>query len=223
MEQRGGADEEAPDKQLGAVGLEHGRRVFQIAAESEKAGGKKCGDHNVKAVQPDEFGVFGQILDLGVVGGEVAPAGDPANVRPQKTVDVGRMRILWFVGVLVVMPVMVRPPQRSALNRGAGPECEEKLAEAGGVVGFMGKVPVKNARNRKHPHHIQGRRRPNGEPAPADPDHTETAEMQHDKRNAADEVDAVGSSANHLGRFEGIVGVDPLDERATETPEKVEG
>ena len=41
--------------------------------------------------------------------------------------------------------------------------------------------------------------------------------MQHDERNTADKIYAVGLGADGLGRLGGIIGVNPLDEGAEET------
>ena len=45
------------------------------------------------------------------------------------------MRILGLIRMLVMVAVMIGPPERSALDGRAAPEREDELAEARGAVG----------------------------------------------------------------------------------------
>ena len=78
----------------------------------------------------------------------------------------------------------------------------------------MREIAVEDAGYGEHPNHVQENGCPDGEPAPADPDHGEAAEVEDNEGNATDEVDAVGLGTDGLGRLDGVVGVDPLNEGA---------
>jgi len=106
--------------------------------------------------------------------------------------------ILGFVGMLVMMPVVIGPPKRTALNGGTGPKREQKLAETGRAVALVRKVSVKNPSDREHPDKIERDRHPHRKPAPAHPNHPEATKMQNDKRNAPYEVDAVRLRSDHF-------------------------
>lgn len=71
---------------------------------------------------------------------------------------------------------------------------------------------MKDAGDGEHPQEVQGNRRPDREPAPPSPEDTKAAKVENDKRNTADEVDAIGLGPDGFGRFDGIVGIDPLNE-----------
>lgn len=210
VEERGGAHEKAPDEQLRAVGLQCGGCVFEIATEKKQAGGEKHGHDDIIATQPNDFGILGEVFDLGVIGREVALAGYPTDMRPKKTVDAGRVGVHRFVRVLVMMTVMGSPPERAALDRGARPKCEQELAEARCAVGFVGKIAVQNAGNGKHADEVEGNGCAHSEPAPTHPDQAKTTEVQHDKGNATDKVDPIGLGADGFRGFEGVIGINPL-------------
>ena len=82
MEKHRSADKESPHQQLRPARLQRRSGVLKVAPETEQTGGQNHGYDDIKAVQPDEFGEFGEVPDLGVIGREIAPARDPADVRP---------------------------------------------------------------------------------------------------------------------------------------------
>ena len=122
--------------------------------------------------------------------------------------------VLGIVGVLVVMEMMVRPPERAALHGRGGPEREEELADAGGAVGLVGEIAVVDAGNGEHPQKIEGNGGPNGEGAPAHPDHSEARQVENDERHHAHEVDLVGFRAHFFRTVGTIIRIDPLGERS---------
>ena len=111
VEEDGGADEETPDEQLRAVGAQAGGVGFEGDTRQEDGGREENRHDEVEAVEPDELGEFREVLDLGVIGREITAAGDPADVGPNETMDVGRVCVLGVVRVLVVVAVMVGPPE----------------------------------------------------------------------------------------------------------------
>src|SRR3954464_8874486 len=114
--------------------------MFERHSTEKKRRGKKRRHDEVEAIQENQLRVFREVLDLRVVGREVALAGNPADVRPPETVDMRRMRVGVFIGVLVMMPMMVGPPKRSALHGRAGKHRQEKLADARSLVSFVRKI-----------------------------------------------------------------------------------
>ena len=87
------------------------------------------------------------------------------------------MCILRLIRMLVVMPVVISPPQRAALDRGAAPEGEKELTEAGRAVRLMGEVAVVNARHCEHPDKIEGHGGPDCDRAHSNPDNGKAAEI----------------------------------------------
>ena len=59
----------------------------QPRAHSVEAAARKHGDEDVETIQEHELGVFREVGDLAVVGGEVLLRSDPADVRPPTAVD----------------------------------------------------------------------------------------------------------------------------------------
>jgi hypothetical protein len=77
------------------------------------------------------------------------------------------MDIVWLVRMLVVMPMMRRPPERSLLRSGPSQESQRKLSQAGRFEGSVGEIPMKSARDPEFPqeekccaHHQSQERRP---------------------------------------------------------------
>ena len=122
----------------------------------------------------------------------------------------------------MVVAMMIRPPQGTALNGRTCPYGEQELAKAGRAIRLVGEVAMEDASDGEHPNHVEKEGSPHGEPAPPDPDGPEAAQMEDDEWNAADEVNAVRLGANRFGRLDGVVGVDPLDEGAEEATHSVE-
>jgi len=128
-----------------------------------------------------------------------------------------RVGIFRLVGMLMMVAMVVGPPERAPLHGGTGPEGEQELAKTGSAVRLMRKVAVKYPGHGKHPYKVKRDGGPHREPTPACPDHTQAAQMQHDERNAADKINPIGLRADGLGRLDGIVRVNPLDEGAEES------
>ena len=123
-----------------------------------------------------------------------------------------RVRVLGIIRVLVMVAMMIGPPERPALHRGAGPQREEKLAGARGGEGFVREVTVMDARHREHADEIKRDRRPGGKGAHAHPQHAEAADMEDDKRHHAHPIHAIRLVAHLFRPVGAIIGVDPLDD-----------
>jgi len=119
MKQNRGADEKSPNQQLPGVDVQ-GRKIFpEKMAQSKKCHSKKRRNQGVKAIEENEFGEFREVAHLGIIRGEIAGAGDPANMRPPETSNCRRVHILFLIRMFVVMAMLVAPPKRAAL-RGTG-------------------------------------------------------------------------------------------------------
>ncbi len=110
MEQRRCADKEAPDKKLWTRHAEAGSPSFQASAKPVDPQGEYKGHDKVEAVKKDQFGILGQVLDLGVVGRKIAFAGDPTDMRPKKTMHDGRVCIVLVVAMAVMVAMVTGPP-----------------------------------------------------------------------------------------------------------------
>ena len=128
--------------------------------------------------------------------------------------NVWRVSIFRLIAVFVVMAVMIGPPERTSLHRGAREDREKKLAHPRGAVGFVGEVAVMDTGNRKHADEVERDRRPHGKGACADPNHAETAGMEEDEWHDADPIDAIGFVTHLFGTIRAVIGVHPLQERA---------
>ncbi len=118
------------------------------------------------------------------------------------------------------MAMMVGPPERAALHRGASEDREEELAHARGAVSFVGEIAVMDTRHRKHTDEVERDGGPDGERTCADPNHAETAGVEEDEWHDSHPIHAIGFVAHFFGPFRAIIGIDPLHERAGDASEK---
>jgi hypothetical protein len=220
VKKEGCAHEEAPHQKLEAIGMQGGYPFLQEHSESEGAEGEQQGNHQIKTVQPDQLRELRQVFDFGVIRREIAAGGDPADVGPQEAVGVRRMSIFRLVRVQVVVAVMISPPERTPLHGGTCPNRHHELEEPRGAVGFVRKVPVMDACDGKHPQEVQGDRKKNREGAGSRPYDPETTEVQESKRQNADPIHAIGSIPENLRSLGTVVGINPLNDRCTETAKK---
>ena len=154
MEKGCRADEKSPNQKLRSRRAQPGSESGQELAQRIDPGGEQQGHDDVEAIEKYQFGVFGQVLHLGVVGREIAATGYPPDMGPEKPMHMGRVGVVFIVAMAVMMTVMIGPPQGSPLHGGAAPNGEQKLADPGGAVGLVGKVAMVNTGHRKHPSEI---------------------------------------------------------------------
>ena len=76
-----------------------------------------------------------------------------------------------------MMPMMISPPERSALRGGGSPQGEKELADPAGAVSFMGEVPVVDAGDSEHADEIKRDRGADRKGTPTGPDHGKTCEV----------------------------------------------
>ena len=193
------------------VGAEAGGMDLQNPAQGEDRGGKHRRHQGVEAIEEHELGIPGQVGNLGIVGRKIAPAGDPADVRPPKAVDVGRVRVLRLVRMLVMVAVVIGPPKRPSLDGSASKKGEQELAEARGMVGLVGEIAVQDARDGEHAHEVQRHCQADGEEAGAAPNDAEASEVEDNERDTANPIHPVGLLAHLFGPAGGMVCVEPLN------------
>jgi len=83
----------------------------------------------------------------------------------------------------VMVAMMGGPPERSPLDRCITHRSEYKLPESIGFEGVMGKIAVIKACDGKHTDQVKQNRNTDSCPGPADPENTETHQVQEQKRN----------------------------------------
>ena len=211
VEEDDGADE-APDEELPAGGAEGGMRALQPSARAVERCAEQQRDERVEAVEEDEFGILGEVLDAAVVGGEVAGVGDPAHVRPPEAVLPWRVRVRLLVRVLVVVPVVRRPPERAALDGRGAERAKQELHEPRGLEAPMREVAVVKPSDGEHPHEVERNRDSGGGPTPADPQDAKADGVKKNKRAAAPEVHFVRLGAGGGEVVTAVVGVEPLND-----------
>jgi len=92
VEEDNGADE-APDQELRTGNAKRRLRMRQPSTCAVKHRPKQKRDKGIEAVKENKFWILGEILHAAVVRGEVARAGDPANVRPPEAVPARRVGV----------------------------------------------------------------------------------------------------------------------------------
>jgi hypothetical protein len=148
------AEAEAPGQQLAARGAQLRRMHGQEVAQHVQAHGQGQRRQRVPAIQEAQLGILGEVGDALQLGLGVLGAHDPADVGIEQALHGRGVDVLRLVGVLVVVPVMGRPPQRAHLGRRAAQEGQDKLEEAAGLVGVVREVPVVAAGQREHAHRV---------------------------------------------------------------------
>ena len=195
------------------------RNAQEFSGTEYRPSARRAGTTVSKRFNQTSSGNSGEVFDLRVVGREIAPAGDPADVRPPETVDMRRVGVVSLVGMLVVVTMMIRPPQAAALNRGGAPKCQKKLAEARGAVRLVREVAMVNARHGEHPQEVEDDGSGHCERAPSDPHDSDAAGMEDEERDASDPIDSIRLSSQLSWVDSRVISVEPLGASSQQTPE----
>jgi len=115
--------------------------------------------------------------------------------------------------MFVVMSMDCGPPKRASLHRSVADNGEDELHETRRVETAVGKVAVIKPCDGEHPYEVERHGDGDGCPAPASPNHCETACMQKDKREGALYFNALGKLTHSFNALRKIIGVDALPER----------
>ena len=221
MEEKNRADEKSPDNHLPPVGSQRRGKSSQHGTQKVKSGEEQRRPDEVEAIEEDQLRVFRQIPDAGVVSWEVAAAGEPADMRPKKTLPNRGVGIVLLIGVRVVVTVDRGPPQRAPLDRGQPEQGENELPWPGRLERAVTKVSMVNRRNRKHPDEIESDSNNHGHRAPANPDDAQTSNMKDEERNEALKIHFFRLLAGGFSPFGKIVGVDRADREVPSGTEKI--
>ena len=199
VEEDDGRYKEAPDQHLPAVGAEPGRGGFQPGAEQEQRDRQHHRHQDVVAIEPAQFRETGEIADAAPIGAETAAREKPADMAAPETVDDRRMHIVRGVGMTVMIAVMRRPPQRSALHAGRADQREGELHRARGAEALVREVAVIETGDREHPYRVQRCRDRDRDRRDAHPEHREAGDVHRQERQRAQPVDAVAIGDVGLG------------------------
>jgi hypothetical protein len=113
----------------------------------------------------------------------------------------------------MMVSMIGRPPKGAALSRRRAQNGEDELGRPRSFECPVRKIPVIDPGDTEHPDQIERNSGANRGPAPADDKDGQAAQMQNNKRQAADPIDAI-KIADLSGDSCGvIVGIEPLDEK----------
>jgi len=77
---------------------------------------------------------------------------NPADVRPEKSEERGRVQIQFLIGIPVMVAVMRRPPQHALLRGGRRDKRDYELEHAAGLERAVRKIAVVARGHEKHAH-----------------------------------------------------------------------
>ena len=95
------------------------------------------------------------------------------------------MDVLIGIGMLVMMPMLRRPPECPLLRRGAAQEGEAKLEEAARFIASMGEITMKSPGDPKFANEEYESAERHSLQIYARPKHGEARQVNHDKKNAS--------------------------------------
>ncbi len=137
---------------------------------------------------------------------------EPRKMAPDHAVLPRRVQVLLVVGMGVVMPVMSGPPQRSTLDRCTADDSEEELDNPPGAERAVREVAVIKGGQGEDAGGVEGNGDRDRQPAPADQEDGQTAQVHAEERHGADPVETLGGD-----RIEGCgveVETDPSCDRS---------
>src|ERR1700742_260109 len=92
------------------------------------------------------------------------------------------MHIVWLIGVLMMVPMMRCPPQRTLLHGGTTDPRQHELKPAAGFVTAMRKVTMVRPGDTEHANHVHGQAKTGCLPTDAGPEGSEAGEMNSQER-----------------------------------------
>src|SRR5262249_54715803 len=134
--------------------------------------------------------IAGKVLDSVEIRFLILAAQNPAYVRPPESFAFRRMHVHLLVGVLVVVAVMRRPPQRPhRCSRTAQPG-DDELKKSTGPIRPVGKIAVIACRDAKHPDHIERQAQSDGFPRNTREEASQANQVNSDEWQALNPLDA---------------------------------
>jgi len=139
--------------------------------------------HQLVAVQPHQLGEAGEVGDLHEIGAVVAAREDPPEMAVHEALVARRVHVALGIGVKMVMPVLLRPPQHAFLRRTLAHHGEHELERPAGRIRPMREVAVVSGADGEDAGPIKDHADHDGLPGDARPDRPETGEMHQDEGN----------------------------------------
>ena len=139
--------------------------------------------HQLVAVQPHQLGEAGEVGDLHEVGAVVAAREDPPEMAVHEALVARRVHVALGIGVKMVMPVLLRPPQHAFLRRALAHHGEHELERPAGRICPVREVAVVSGADGEDAGPIEDHADHDGLPGDARPDRPETGEMHQDEGN----------------------------------------
>jgi hypothetical protein len=147
-------------------------------------------------------GKLHEVGDEPHAGSVVRAVEDPTHVGVQKSSPGRGVDVLVFIGVLVMVPMMGGPPQRPFLRARVADESEQELKPSRSLVASMGKIPVVEAGDRKHPRPVKCEADEKRHRAEAHPEDQKRHEVNGDEGDGRDPGNAaVGGDGRVAGRI----------------------
>ena len=111
------AQYKSPDEQLPSCDAEMRQFRFHPQARKVEKQPQSRRSRLIEAVQPDQFWKPGKIADALVLCRIIPRAHEPAGMGTKEAVVNRRMRVIWGVGLAMVIPMIGGPPERPSLRR----------------------------------------------------------------------------------------------------------
>src|SRR5271170_7148116 len=170
-----GTQEETPGKQRKAAD--------EIQDDAENGGWNE-----VVFVQPSEFGEFGEVADVVEARFVVTVGKNPADVRPPKAEQGGRMEVVFLVRIAMMMPVMSGPPEHSFLRGRHRHPGDDELKPAAGLEGAMREVTMVARGDKEHANFVSQQAGEGVIPFEREEEDAQGDEMNQGKRDGRDNV-----------------------------------
>src|SRR3990167_6652979 len=123
-----------------------------------------------------------------------------------------RMQIGIAIRMLVMLPMMRRPPQRPALRRRIAEHGKHKLPDAVGLERAMRKITVIERRDREHAQPETGQTNHCRDRTPAHPYQADTSDMQKQKRRTTQPVPPIRTRRINGPMARSGFGIEPVDQ-----------
>src|SRR5204863_7944905 len=119
----------------------------------------------------------------------VLRAEEPASVRPPEAAE-RRMRVGVQIGVLVMMAMVRRPPQRALLSRRASDAGEHELKDTTRAVRPVREIAMVSTRDAEHANGVHRRAEADRFPRDTGPERAQTRHVKTEERDTPDPFDA---------------------------------
>ena len=192
------AAEQPHDHELPAAHAQRRVGRAEPMAQNEECDAEGDRGDVVVRVEPAELGELREVADPFDPRPIVAGGHDPAGVRPQESLDAGRMDVLRRVGVPVMPAVMPAPPQRPALRGRRAEPRQHELERAAGPERAVTEVAVVACGQAEHPREQRDQADEHRHRRHARPEHQQAGELKGEERQVPDPLNPL--RIQNLGR-----------------------